>query len=158
MRYATVKKGHRLSSRQANIERRAERDRRAQQSKPHVVLGIRPGDDAKWVNCNLAKVLVSTAELQGNNATVPLSAESSIHIPKNLGYGIDGTDELGTRAEKLHLLFEALPSSSAELAIPPETQARRFEAMKSDSLNSLLPPDMQNIGASPVSTAFWSPP
>ncbi|KAH8119738.1 hypothetical protein DFH11DRAFT_1873111 [Phellopilus nigrolimitatus] len=96
--------------RKTNVERKAERDQLYEANKPHVVLGTRPGDDAKWLNCDLAKTLVSEDELAGLPAPRP---EGEVQAPEHLSYGLDGLDGAETKDEQLRFFFEQLPDASA---------------------------------------------
>ncbi|KAA1471631.1 S15/NS1 RNA-binding domain-containing protein [Dentipellis sp. KUC8613] len=105
-------------TRQANLEKRVKIEERAAAERPHVVLGTRPGDEAKWTQCDLARVLVKPEEL----APIPLDAApveghevlhtlesvggGPVTLPKTFAYGI-------TEPEK-RLLFEHLPVGNAE--------------------------------------------
>ena len=98
--------------RQAKLiaQQRKERAEKAALNRPHVVLGHKPGDEAKWENCDLAKILVTekdvlaTPELPQTprgNADVPL--------PHFMNYGV--------RADEAVKLFETLPVLTAEAAV-----------------------------------------
>ena len=90
----------------ANIQRRKELEQQAQQNRPHVVLGHKSGDEAKWLNCDLARVLVSEAEVR---APPPPKADMDAGLlqpPKYFNYG------LGEKERKT--LFDVLPKMTAE--------------------------------------------
>lgn len=104
--------------RQANIEKSNQRAREHTTNKPHVVLGTRPGDEAKWENCDLNRILVTEKELQAlSPAPEPsVSAEEmknidvgSVQVPKYMNYGLDGLDGKESRSEQSQLFFETLP-------------------------------------------------
>ena len=108
----------------ANTLIKKEKRRKALETRPHVVLGHRPGDEAKWRNCDLAKILVSEEELQPPTESVNHSSGTA-QIPVHLNFGIGETEK--------QLLFRELPELSAEalvLANPdrnPETLASILE-------------------------------
>jgi small subunit ribosomal protein S15 len=81
--------------------------RKAQAEKPSVVLGTRPGDDVKWQNCDLAKILVDEEALVSSTELEPTPQSiGTVHMPQQLGFGVGD-------AEKM-MLFEKLPMLSAE--------------------------------------------
>lgn len=98
--------------RKRNIEKKAERRRLAEENKPHVVLGTRADDEAKWENCDLAKVLVTPASLD-QHFTAPMEMRTQagvVEVPRRLSYGLEGAD----KQDNLKLFFDHLPSASAE--------------------------------------------
>ncbi|KAG5638023.1 hypothetical protein H0H81_002224 [Sphagnurus paluster] len=89
-----------------NNVRKEERWRRAQASRPSVVLGTRPGEDGKWDNCRLSKVLVDMEELVSSTELVPTTqGVGKVHLPKQVSFGIG--------EEEKKLLFGDLPLLSA---------------------------------------------
>ncbi|KAF8079175.1 hypothetical protein FPV67DRAFT_1444348 [Lyophyllum atratum] len=89
-----------------NNVRKEERWKKAQAIRPSVVLGTRPGDEAKWENCRLAKVLVDMEELVSSTELVPTpQAVGTVFIPKQVSFGVG-------EAEK-KLLFGDLPMLSS---------------------------------------------
>lgn len=97
-----------------NIERKAERARRTEQNKPHVVLGTRPGDDAKWLNCNLAQVLLTPEAIDAAAEPALLNNdENALSLPQHLSFGVDGGGSEAVRAENVQFFFEDLPNASA---------------------------------------------
>ncbi|GLB43589.1 putative universal ribosomal protein uS15 family protein [Lyophyllum shimeji] len=109
----------------ANQIRKEERWKRAQANRPSVVLGTRPGDEAKWENCLLKKVLVDVEELVSSTELVPTQqGVGTVHLPKQVSFGIG-------EAEK-QLLFGDLPllssvrgtDATADLAKSPPQNAR----------------------------------
>lgn len=75
----------------------------AEAQRPHVVVGHRPGDEAKWTNCHLAKVLITEKDLEATEVVdYPLAP---VTVSKHLNYGV------GEREKEL--LFETLPQLSA---------------------------------------------
>ncbi|EPQ60025.1 mitochondrial ribosomal protein S15 [Gloeophyllum trabeum ATCC 11539] len=105
--------GHRertaRQAKKANLEQRAERQRLAQATRPHVVLGTRPGDESKWSTCDLAKVLVTEEQLLASPAPQLVSHPlGELRLPPLFQFGV--------REEEKRLLFETLPVLSAEAA------------------------------------------
>lgn len=85
--------------------------------RPHVVLGIRKGEEYKWDNCDLAKILVTSEEIE---AAPPLpfpvlEDKPEVTLPKYMGFGIGPRDQ--------HMLFEALPALSAEATLTKAAQS-----------------------------------
>ncbi|KAI0348317.1 mitochondrial ribosomal protein S15 [Trametopsis cervina] len=91
----------------ANLAKRIAKERAAGLNRPHVVLGNKPGDESKWQKCDLAKVLVSEADV---HATPILSPDpildSDVQVPKYTNFGI--------ATEEKKMLFETLPEMSVE--------------------------------------------
>lgn len=86
-----------------NLAKRAEREKLAEAQRPHVVIGHRPRDEAKWTNCDLAKILITENDLEANEVVdYPLA---SVAVSKHLNYGV------GEREKEL--LFDILPQLSA---------------------------------------------
>ncbi|PIL31241.1 hypothetical protein GSI_05939 [Ganoderma sinense ZZ0214-1] len=90
----------------ANIQRREELEHQAQQNKPHVVLGHKAGDDARWLNSDLASVILTEADIAAT-AIPSLDGETGRYRPAAYyNYGL-GEKEKET-------LFEALPQLTVE--------------------------------------------
>lgn len=85
---------------------RAEKIRQEQLNRPHVVLGNRPGDEAKWANCDLAKVLITEEQILAAPKTT-VDASGNVQTPEILNFGVGP-------AEK-ELLFETLPAMGVEV-------------------------------------------
>ena len=99
-------------SKKDNAERRAERARDAKHNRPDPILGHAPGNDSKWSNCDLAKVLVSQNELQSPSAPVPpLEITQPLQPPSSFQWGIGGDPQ----AQKF--LLESLPDVSSQQAL-----------------------------------------
>ena len=89
--------------RKENLVKRAERERLAEAQRPHVVVGHRPGDGAKWTSCDLAKVVITEKDLEATEVVDhPIG---SVIMSKHLNYGI------GEREKEI--LFDTLPQLSA---------------------------------------------
>ncbi|KAI0094988.1 hypothetical protein BDY19DRAFT_988772 [Irpex rosettiformis] len=102
----------------ANLEKRLAKERAAELSRPHVVLGNKPGDETKWKNCDLAKVLVTEEDVRA----APLlpsdpTLEGKVDLPNYVNFGIG--------EEEKKMLFESLPEMSVE--------AYRLRAQKSNA-------------------------
>lgn len=97
------------TSKKDNAERRAERARNAKHNRPDPILGYSPGDNAKWLNCDLAKVLVSQAELESPSASIsPLDTTKPLKPPNNFQWGIGADPQLQ------HFLLDSLPDVSSQ--------------------------------------------
>jgi small subunit ribosomal protein S15 len=100
------------ASKKDNAERRAERARDATHTLPDPVLGHAPGDDSKWLNSDLAKVLVSQSELQSPSALAPpLDIMQPLQPPDSLQWGIAGDPQAR------RFLLESLPDVSSQRAL-----------------------------------------
>ena len=91
--------------------------------RPHVVLGHRPGDEAKWQNCDLARILVTEEDIL--NSPVPPPEARSIddaQPPAFLNFGVGESEK--------ELLFEVLPN----LTIEGVVTAQNVPAWKSEQL------------------------
>jgi small subunit ribosomal protein S15 len=120
---STRKRQARLT-RQKNLAKREELQKKAVAARPHVVLGTvaRNEDEpnAKWAACDLAKVLVRPEELSPDvpakrvftlpaaTLTAPArEADGDVRVPSLLGFGIREREE--------RMLFEHLPLLSADM-------------------------------------------
>nr|VWP01429.1 Amine oxidase (EC [Ganoderma boninense] len=90
----------------ANLQRREELGRQAQQNRPHVVLGHKAGDDARWLNSDLAKVILTEADVVATPIPSLDSATGRQRLATYYNYGL-GEKEKET-------LFEALPQLTVE--------------------------------------------
>ncbi len=106
----------------ANIQRREELGRQAQQNRPHVVLGYKAGDEAKWLDCDLARVLVTPEEIQHTPSPTINPKTLEMNLPRYFNYGIGENEK--------DALFEVLPRLSAEgqVAAAGNTTAAEIEA------------------------------
>jgi len=134
----------------SNNVRKAERWRKAEASRPSVVLGTRPGDDATWKNCDLAKILVDEEALVSDTNIKPTQQPVGIvNMPKHMGFGVG-------EAEK-SMLFGKLPMLSAEADVLSEDPSglktmesvfvggREKELKKANTFAQLL--DLRNANA-----------
>jgi small subunit ribosomal protein S15 len=110
-------------TRQKNLAKREELQKKAAAARPHVVLGTiaSNGDEAtaKWATCDLAKVLVRPEELAHDApaqlvvslpaaATVQgADADANVGVPPSLAFGL--------RERERRMLFEHLPLLSADM-------------------------------------------
>ncbi|OCH93010.1 hypothetical protein OBBRIDRAFT_790730 [Obba rivulosa] len=79
----------------------------ASDGRPHVVLGHKPGDEAKWTKCDLAKVIITEEDIQAAPIPSPVAdLRAGIETPTYYNYGV------GTRERDL--LFYTLPPLTTE--------------------------------------------
>lgn len=106
---AKVRKANTLRTRKANIAHTEAREAEAEATRPSVILGTRPGDEAKWDRCDLARVLVDEAALRASTDMVPARLPiGTVAFPPQFAYGVD--------APERQLLFEALPNAATGMA------------------------------------------
>jgi small subunit ribosomal protein S15 len=150
---ANRRKSQARTSKKLNTARREERQRNVDAKRPHVVLGTRPGEDATWENCDLAKVLIDEGDLvKSTEPQLMKHSAGTISLPKYLGYGVG-------EAEK-EMLFENLPALSAEADILQEeftvdgneawvaqrhSEAEKRELSKANNFAKVL--DLRNANA-----------
>lgn len=109
-------------TRQKNLAKREELQKKAAAARPHVILGTVARDEdeanAKWAACDLAKVLVRPEELAPDAParrvfslpeTVMAQARGGddVRVPPSLAFGIREREE--------RMLFEHLPLLSADM-------------------------------------------
>lgn len=126
---ATTMRARRAAT--ANAKIREDREREAALSRPHIVLGHRPGDDAKWHNCDLAKILVTEQDILAAPPlphTVPENGE--VPVPKYTNYGVQEAEQ--------SRLFETLPV----LTVEAHVQSMLDHAKKENRNVPLLPQEM----------------
>ncbi|RDB28541.1 30S ribosomal protein S15 [Hypsizygus marmoreus] len=112
-----------------NNLRKEERFKKAQATRPSVVLGTRPGDDAKWANCDLAKVLVDEEELIASTELVPTKQPvGTVFLPKQMGFGVGEVEK--------RMLFKELPELSSTVKTLRHAQAAHTR-LQSDSLREI---------------------
>ena len=76
----------------------------------YAVLGHRPGQEHKWLSCDLAKAIVTDTALHSNSVPeIIRTPEGDIDLPPYLNYGVAGKTK--------HLLFEVLPPMSAQSGV-----------------------------------------
>ncbi|TFY79831.1 hypothetical protein EWM64_g4181 [Hericium alpestre] len=126
-------------TRQRNLEKRVQIQQRAEENRPHVVLGTKAGDEEKWTTSDLARVLVKPEELKPIpwGQKIPFEAKTDaegrevlrklqtvggdeVVTPKAFSYGI-------TEPEK-NLLFNHLPYLNAEFRTNVARETKRVAA------------------------------
>ncbi|KAI0713183.1 S15/NS1 RNA-binding domain-containing protein [Cerioporus squamosus] len=90
----------------ANVQRREELERQAQQNRPHVVLGHKAGDEAKWQNSDLAKVLITEEDIKATPEPSVDPASGTVQVSTFLNYGIGEKEK--------EALFDVLPRLSQQ--------------------------------------------
>jgi len=145
--------GRKRSGKKSNEAIHKERARSAEANRPHVVLGTRPNDPAKWSDCDLAKLLLTSEEVQAQTALQPTwQAGGVLEMPENLNFGV-------TDVEK-KMLFENLPTLAAQgiadelkgfrglgndWMVAQYAKAERFELHKANMLAKVI--DLRNANA-----------
>ena len=125
-------------TRQKNLAKREELQKKAAAARPHVVLGTvtsRSDDaDAKWASCDLARVLVRPEELGPDalSRRISLPADdgaagaaaaaggvgtAEVRVPPSLAFGM--------REQEKRMVFEHLPLLSADMSTRREMNALR---------------------------------
>ncbi|KIP04168.1 hypothetical protein PHLGIDRAFT_31496 [Phlebiopsis gigantea 11061_1 CR5-6] len=105
--------------RQAKLiaQQRKERAEKAELNRPHVVLGHKPGDEAKWANCDLAKILVTEQDVLATPQLPPTPrGVADLPLPHFMNYGV--------RADEKAKLFETLPVLTAEAEVKTKLAAK----------------------------------
>lgn len=90
----------------ANLQRREELEQQAQQNRPHVVLGHKAGDEARWLNSDLAKVVISEGDVVATPKPSLNSQTGTFQLATYFNYGI------GEREKEA--LFDVLPRLTEE--------------------------------------------
>lgn len=125
---------------------RADRRRNAEETRPHPVLGNKRGDDAKWPNCDLAKILVTEQEIDGLESEQHELSYGVLTMPKLLNYGVGPVEK--------QLLFEQLPPLTAQRdafrnpqrwTAASNAEAEKAELMKVNMLARVI--DLRNANA-----------
>ncbi|RPD64721.1 S15/NS1 RNA-binding domain-containing protein [Lentinus tigrinus ALCF2SS1-6] len=96
----------------ANVQRREELELQARQSRPHVVLGYKAGDEAKWQNCDLARVLITEEDIKATPAPSVDPASGTVQTSTFLNYGIGEKER--------EALFDVLPRLSQQGQVEAE--------------------------------------
>ncbi|KAJ7575183.1 hypothetical protein C8J56DRAFT_976262, partial [Mycena floridula] len=110
--------GAQLSTK-AKKQRKQERYTAALALKPSVVLGHRAGEESKWLECDLAKVLVDEQQLRVPQPPLP------VDFPNIFAYGIS--------REETHALFGILPDKSTERHLTGVTDSKELNAMEQNA-------------------------
>lgn len=106
-------------ARKSYVEKKEERARKEKENAPHVILGTRPGQEDKWNNCDLAKIIVTAEELE-NMSPPPMTPNGTALAPTHMNYGLDGLDGKESKKELEAFFFDALPQASIAASIEPE--------------------------------------
>ncbi|KAI0370023.1 S15/NS1 RNA-binding domain-containing protein [Pilatotrama ljubarskyi] len=99
-----------------NVQRREELELEARQNRPHVVLGHKAGDEARWHNCDLARVLLSEEDIRATPLPQADFRQGILQLPTYFNYGIG--------QEEKEALFETLPALTAEASVRIQTQSK----------------------------------
>ncbi|CCM02757.1 uncharacterized protein FIBRA_04865 [Fibroporia radiculosa] len=134
----------------ANVEKRQQREQLAKANRPHIILGNRPDDVAKWKDCDLAKVIVTEEDILASPIPpIETTPFDESQLPKYFNFGV------GDREKEL--LFDTLPSltlegvtrikqSSGRVDVTSRyQQAEPEEALKTSTLARLV--DLRNANA-----------
>lgn len=114
----------------ANLAKREQKQHLAQLNRPHVILGNKPGDDNKWKNCTLSKVLVTEQEIQSTSPLPPLlRTGGEVELPKYTNFGIGPHEKA--------LLFETLPAMSTEAFALKRLQSNPQEPLTAAELTKI---------------------
>ena len=120
---AALRASHRTKN-----QREAEKAAHARElaaNRPHVVLGHRPGDEAKWQNCDLARILVTEEDILSTPVPPPEAHSiDDVRPPAYLNFGVGDKEK--------ELLFEVLPNLTIEGAV----SAAQVPAWNSEKLNA----------------------
>ncbi|OJT04559.1 hypothetical protein TRAPUB_4829 [Trametes pubescens] len=108
-----------------NIQRREEIQRQAQANRPHVVLGHKSGDDAKWTSSDLANVIITEAAILASPLPGSDYKEGTLQLPEYMNYGVGQAEQ--------EMLFDVLPALTVETQVQLSPKARPGEGS--------LPPD-----------------
>jgi small subunit ribosomal protein S15 len=147
LRAESARKRQTRLTRQKNLAKREELQKKAAAARPHVILGtIASNDDeatAKWAACDLAKVLVRPEELAhdapAQRVSLPAAAtaqgaDADVRIPSSLAYGI--------REREQRMLFEHLPILSADMDTRREMMTTNWKRMGAASASA----NLKNVG------------
>lgn len=79
--------------------------------KADPILGHRPGDEPKWLNCDLNKILVKQEDVHSPSKKYTMDTQAHVELPKDFQWGLSGDPEAR------HLLFDSLPRVAAKRQI-----------------------------------------
>ncbi|KAJ8502782.1 hypothetical protein ONZ45_g11444 [Pleurotus djamor] len=134
LRAESTRKQVARATKKQNIQKKEERLQHANLNKPSPVLGTRPGEEAKWQNCDLAKVLVKPEDLNSSEPLLPIDLPiGRVDIPKTMNYGVSG--------EVQEQLFNQLPYLSSEAAV--ETHSHMSPERKKEKLEEGVDRELQ---------------
>ncbi|KAJ7046962.1 hypothetical protein C8F04DRAFT_987287 [Mycena alexandri] len=95
-----------MALKKANLEKRTARLQTFLENRPSVILGTRPGDEAKWHKSDLAQLLVDESVFQQPPVMVE-SKRTGVELPLYKAFGIAEAEE--------DTLFRILPERSTEV-------------------------------------------
>jgi len=94
-------------AKEKNQQGRLRRAAEAERNKPHVVLGHATWNVSKWLNCDLAKIVISREILDASPELPPhITHMDDLELPRYQAFGIGPAEE--------HLLFSQLPQVTIE--------------------------------------------
>lgn len=99
------------ATRKENVTKRIGKARLAQNMKADPILGHRPGDEAKWLSCDLNKILVKAKELHSSDKKYIMDITAPVELPEHFQWGLSGDPKAQ------HLLFDSLPHVAAKRSI-----------------------------------------
>lgn len=140
-------------TKKANQQKNVERQEAELLRRPSVILGLRPGEEFKWNECDLANIIVTEEQLVADKSeekevNLPYG---TVRIPKLLAFGVGETEK--------KMLFENLPVLTAETALSGTTskdlsptkikeihdEASAHENLKANAFAKIL--DLRNADA-----------
>ncbi|KAF9480928.1 S15/NS1 RNA-binding domain-containing protein [Pholiota conissans] len=131
-----------LRTKKLNIAHTKERLEAAEANRPSIILGIRPGEEYKWEQCDLAKIIVTEEALataaQPIRANLPIGA---VNLPREFAYGVD--------KEEQKVLFDLLPTTTTYMdnqEVQPLAEKR--ELLKANMVAKAL--DLRNANAAGI--------
>ncbi|PFH48406.1 hypothetical protein AMATHDRAFT_76757 [Amanita thiersii Skay4041] len=148
--YASIY-SHGHDSKKSNTLIKQEKRRQAIETRPHVVLGSRPGDTNKWTQCDLAKAIIIEEDLRSPSSGFEPTSQpiGTVQTPKYLNFGVGEIEK--------EMLFRHLPMLSAQASVlgnkgaPPELLAENLakgqesELFKANSFAKVI--DLRNANA-----------
>ncbi|KAJ7172321.1 hypothetical protein C8R46DRAFT_947329 [Mycena filopes] len=96
-----------MALKKANSEKKTARFQHFLENRPSVILGTRPGDDAKWHNSDLAKLLVDESVFEQPPQMVTSNHNEHAQIPLYKAFGVADAEE--------KTLFRILPQMSTDV-------------------------------------------
>jgi small subunit ribosomal protein S15 len=91
-----------LAERRNRSQFQVSRNERHKSQRPHVVLGTRPGDESKWLNCDLHKILIKPEDVAAAaKQASSRSTDDETALPQYLGFGVGEKEK--------RMLFQQLP-------------------------------------------------
>ena len=128
-------------TRKINVERKEERARKEKENAPHVVLGTRPGQESKWENSDLAKIIITAEQLE----KLPTPSGDEPVAPEFMNFGLDGLDGKESKEELGGLLFRDLPEASVVAGVDQQL-VDKLRTWRDIGKEPVLPEDRRKIG------------